>query len=305
MADTPRVTVPVERWTDVITPAVLTDDQLNEAWKAPGGEGEFWGLWEDKPHRLIYRLLGHIKALSAAPAPEGVAEDWQPIETAPQNGAKIDLWGHWPEHDRWARTPDAAWDEERCDWKVNGFYAGQYAHPPRFTHWRAISGPAALATREEAPAEAGEMEWRVDYNAVVAVSAYLQNQRLFDSAKAVERMLSRAAAYRNCRDTHAELAALRAQPPAREDALRVAWTSQENMAILKGGRGAATMWPTNHGRSTPFALYTHPAPDALRVAVEALEEIADTDPDDGTSWFHERANQALAALQAEQKGGAV
>ncbi|WP_278070507.1 hypothetical protein [Brevundimonas sanguinis] len=82
--------------------------------------------------------------------------------------------------------------------------------------------------------------------------------------------------------------ALRAQPPAREDA--------QPVGIVDGLIGRLNTAELDDG--TP--LYTHPAPDALRVAVEALEEIADTDPDDGTSWFHERANQALAALQAEQ-----
>lgn len=37
----------------------------------------------------------------------------------------------------------------------------------------------------------------------------------------------------------------------------VAWTTAENMAHLAAGRGSATVWPTNHGKSTPFALYTH------------------------------------------------
>lgn len=95
---------------------------------------------------------------SSAPArePEGGAVDWLPIETALQDGTKIDLWGYWPEHDRWVRTPDAVWDTERCDWKVNGFYVGAYVHPPRFTHWRAVTGPAALTPRHEAPASEGE-----------------------------------------------------------------------------------------------------------------------------------------------------
>lgn len=97
--------------------------------------------------RLVDTLLAALSP--EAPALEGV--DWQPIETALQDGTKIDLWGYWPEHDRWVRTPDAVWDAERCDWKVNGFYAGAYVHPPRFTHWRAITGPDALTPRHEAP----------------------------------------------------------------------------------------------------------------------------------------------------------
>lgn len=150
MNDTPRVTVPVERWTDVITPAILTDDQLNDAWKAPGGEGEFWGMWDDKPHRLIYRLLGHIKTLSAAPAPE--------------EGA-VDPLAGWTPHDGvWGEPPALAPETIVHVLRRNGNVAGPYrAGRIEWHHQNADSDPlfyrpaAALATREEAPAEAGEI----------------------------------------------------------------------------------------------------------------------------------------------------
>lgn len=106
--------------------------------------------------------------------------------------------------------------------------------------------------------------------------------------------------YETLADAQAAQSAVSA-PEAREGEA-VAWTDQANMDILQRGRGAATVWPTNHGSSTPYALYTHsaaPSADKLRIAVEALTEIADTDPDDGTPWFHERADQALADLKAE------
>ena len=55
----------------------------------------------------------------------------------------------------------------------------------------------------------------------------------------------------------------------------------------------------------------HPAPDALRIAVEALEPFARLDVLEPSGviiglerWHFERARSALAALQAEQKGGA-
>lgn len=51
-----------------------------------------------------------------------------------------------------------------------------------------------------------DLDWQVDYHAVAAVSDYLQKQGLLDSAKAVERMLSRAASYVNCRDAYTNLA---------------------------------------------------------------------------------------------------
>lgn len=86
-----------------------------------------------------------------------------------------------------------------------------------------IMSLAALTTQGEGVGSAGdasEDEWKIDYYAVVAVSAHLQKQGLPDSAKAVERMLSRAASYRNCRDAHMKLAALSTRPSA--DGLSVA-----------------------------------------------------------------------------------
>ena len=45
-------------------------------------------------------------------------------------------------------------------------------------------------------------------------------------------------------------------PSPGEGETPVAWTDQANMDRLKRGLGAATVWPTNHGASTPFALYS-------------------------------------------------
>lgn len=157
-------------------------------------------------------------------------------------------------------TQPAAWVDpyvlQRLDENLSGVI---YSRQGRGARQALYTKPQA---REDAPAEAGELEWKVDYNAVVAVSAYLQKQGLLDSAKAVERMLSRAAAYRNCRDAHAELAALRAQPQAREDAQPVGWN----------GRGKCDCWDDTGLCPRCFPdVPEHPAPDALRVAVAALE----------------------------------
>lgn len=59
----PVVVVPREYWRTSISPRTLTDDELQDAWVAPGGEGQFAAQWEDKPHRLIYALLAHINAI--------------------------------------------------------------------------------------------------------------------------------------------------------------------------------------------------------------------------------------------------
>jgi len=123
------------------------------------------------------------------------------------------------------------------------------------------------------------------------------------------------------------------KPQAREDAQPVAWTGSGSIDALKAG-AEGHMWPTK-AAAHPVALYTHPAPDALRVAVEALEPFAAiSGPVSGLSDGIEvrfdasfklqnrdamcvtrpmvvtvgdlrRAKNALAALQAEQKGGAA
>lgn len=108
-----------------------------------------------------------------------------------------------------------------------------------------------------------------------------------------------------CIDGRAALA-LRAQPPAREDAQPVACVSCEDR-------------PASGNNPCASCGRTHPAPDALRVAVEALEAInhirsemvgVPVDSEAANAWAMaldaaaDHARQALAALQAEQKGGA-
>ncbi len=113
------------------------------------------------------------------------------------------------------------------------------------------------------------------------------------------------------------------QPQAREDAQPV-W----GYAYRQAEFGGVTITPKPEWRLWPMTtdidrrciedmrsqgsrydlqpLYTHPAPDALRVAVEALEEVAslfdeESYPRNGSIERRDgdKARQALAALQAE------
>ena len=106
-----------------------------------------------------------------------------------------------------------------------------------------------------------------------------------------------------------------------QDAQPVAWLVGDGDGTIMTRAAAWAAAKRGQGVSvTP--LYTHPAPDALRVAVEALEPFA-AHPDfhAGDDWpvtfvndeervpgvtagDFRRAARALAALQAEQKGGA-
>ncbi|RIJ65137.1 hypothetical protein D1604_12515 [Brevundimonas sp. LPMIX5] len=175
--------------------------------------------------------------------------------------------------------------------------------------WRA--GYTALATREEAPAEAGERE---------TLRVLLDNLVIAQS-------LSKELRQRATDEARSYLYALRAQPPAREDARPVAWDHEglaKTLCEMDAAHGGAT-WSRRtaeqkaHYRAlarTIVERHTHPAPDALRVreALSALV-IADDHRPRGlgtpSDWIRNSyapaialARKALAALQAEQKGGA-
>ncbi|GAA0768636.1 hypothetical protein [Brevundimonas olei] len=168
--------------------------------------------------------------LSAAPAPEGVA---------------VSIWSD-------ARN-------------VFVRYAELFAMTERYEEASAIADKAAreieaLATREEAPAEAG---------ATVEIRFPELNDHLIRMASAGNTgSLAEWCAFLDCLR-----AALRAQPPAREDAQPFMFAYED---VDKPGEWRAFRHQIKRadGSICPGRpLYTHPAPDALRVAVEALEKI--------------------------------
>ena len=170
---------------------------------------------------------------------------------------------------------------------------------------------AALATREEAPAEAGEVTDRMVTEALkerFTPERYARDHEYLEAnfREATRRQLA---------------AALLAQPPAREDAQPFMFAYED---VDKPGDWRAFRHQIKRadGSICPGRpLYTHPAPDALRVAVEALEpfgqvmvDVGETEADDDafrnarreyakgpiiTVGHVRRAAQALAALQAE------
>ncbi|WP_024355076.1 hypothetical protein [Brevundimonas naejangsanensis] len=98
------------------------------------------------------------------------------------------------------------------------------------------------------------------------------------------------------------------QPPAREDAQPFGYwvehRSGENPVLIRYGSFVPA---SDHYKIT--TLYSHPAPDALRDAMAAIRAEINaplTGPTHG-AWDRGRIaglKEALAALQAEQKGGA-
>ena len=50
----------------IFRPRLITDDY----WRAPAGEGPQASTWKDKPHRLVYDLVGEVEYLRARLLPE-------------------------------------------------------------------------------------------------------------------------------------------------------------------------------------------------------------------------------------------
>ncbi|WP_296200516.1 hypothetical protein [uncultured Hyphomicrobium sp.] len=174
---------------------------------------------------------------------------------------------------------------------------------------------AALATREEAPTEAGEDELKAIARIIFPESERVKMDREWGGNRSHSR-----ARWNKAIAQAREIRALRAQPPAREDAQPVGWVSEAALNRLSNPDESEKIYGNRRAanyKDDALAVYTHPAPDALRVAVEALDPFARIASegviraDKGhvtvttcAEYFH-AAVKALAALQAEQKGGAA
>ncbi len=145
------------------------------------------------------------------------------------------------------------------------------------------SAMLSAATREEAPIDAG-----VEGAAWEWIARLYPNDAPSDLAYDANEMI----------DAFIAGASLRAQPQARKDAQPVAW--RWKTPIQHVGDGTRWGWTFASHPSTPPAsinaepLYTNPAADALRVALQKIANFR------GTIMDGEAVDIALAALQAEQ-----
>ena len=322
MADTPRVTVPVEP----------TEGRRRLELFAGGASVSV--AWSDNkfdamtPFEAIRADLTSM--LSAAPAPEGGADAWR-IRT------KENLHGDGEPAGRWIVSNTLSLSSDTAHWYEIQPLRVSEPSKSDLDQMEAYGVRPALASREEAPAEAGERQ-----DAVVRVSAIAAGATVehtygewiggFDPAEAFRADLIK-------------VLALRAQPQAREDAQPV-WVDgvptkhhAKEWFIAEttfGDRVVLTALPEEYAydfktadetyikadrikRWMPFPdsqyLFPHPAPDALRVAVEALREVSalrsnghgdewESGFTQGTARAAGIADRALAALRSEQKCGA-
>jgi len=286
----PRITVPVDE--QVIK-------RLQEEADHPGLGDSVMVFGPD-----LRALLRAYRSLSAAPAPEGGVVDDGAIKIATDlHKAYEQLIYGMPRY----LDAENLTDEENM---IREAWITLDATAHRL---------AALATREEAPAEAGEDDVRgLIGEAIQGLERAIASTRYDSASKEV---------FAACVDDFRKV--LRAFMQAREDAQPYGWI-YERFDVGSGWCAPNEWHPAQFTRTPPkpetsrnvITLYTHPAPDALREAVEALEPFARAaDKLDG-HWSEDdwrwndsvlsgvtvrdirRARQVRAALQAEQKGGA-
>lgn len=299
---TPRVTVPVE-------PEYTATEYLRliaEGWEvieSTGSQMTIQNPEDDGPQELVI----DVDLLCAAPAPEGGAvsdalQRLRVLRDQARNGTAVS-------------DPDEH-DADELDAILS------------------VIEPA-LATREEAPAEAGEIDLYDDK--VQAGIAWTMRQwgetlglktwTMGDGSESVEgdvgAEIHTILVDAGLRDPETnEMAALRAQPPAREDAQPVGWlraVDEEMVCAHLGVADAKDSFETakkklasliqwNIAVATDPSVGGHPAPGALQVAAaDLLAEVDATAARIGWADHgqRERLRRALAALQAEQKGGAA
>ena len=318
-------------WSAMLTAAPVREEGGADAWRIRTkenlhGDGEPAGRW----------IVSNILSLSSDTA------HWyeiQPLRVSEPSPADLDNMAAYGVRLALAAREEApAGHHERNLSMTNGQLIEQaLSHPPL-----------------EAPAEAGELASQIDILRKAANSP-IPNE---DARLTFGSAMKSAQAWRTIA-SNVVSAFDRAQPQAREDAQPVGWKhtdkcwgktsysdemahcycqkEQEKEAspqpvgwlrpdTLKGLMdadesvvGIQSLVAAHETKHNTVAVYTHPATDALRVAVEALEAITDlsvnlrqggpdssdlNDLSDALNTAVDVAHEALAALQAEQKGGA-
>lgn len=341
---TPRVTVPVEP--EGVSPVYSAAyDSIRKG--APG--------LSDATCAVIARSINmKVSRLSAAPAPEGGAGDWSyDLTSCPKSEPFLIAYddgdvrmGHYLDNSKSSVPWEGIrpffvaerWDAKIIAWAKRPALATREEAPADMTDCKTCRGNGEIVTdwerylgppepgdqgdegtadcpdcdgigKVEAPAEAGEYQVGefIGRQPVLCQHGSTDPNNLCDYCEGDK-------VWPGC-----------AQPPAREDAQPVAWrwrVKRTETWHATTSREFAHEHDADLCETEP--LYTHPAPDALRVAVEALTaamrvmtRIAATSSanlDQAITNIAEMreaalhgadaADQALAALQAEQKGGA-
>jgi len=85
-------------------------------------------------------VIEYVRAAEAEVSKLKAQVEWQPIETAPRDGRKVDLWASF-EKSGWRRVSDAHWNATLGDWQLGQYNASDYMTRPEITHWRPLPAP--------------------------------------------------------------------------------------------------------------------------------------------------------------------
>jgi len=112
--------------------------RLRLSYRLPRRYGQ--GVGNDGATGCYTAMLAASPPVSAQDAVTG----WQPIETAPKDGSKIDLWVEW-EGEHGSRYANSFWSGSDADgWNLGGHAQNQYVVRPTVTHWRPLPVSPAL-----------------------------------------------------------------------------------------------------------------------------------------------------------------
>ncbi len=81
--------------------------------------------WNNRPAIGAYDRIKELEAELGG---------WCPIDTAPKDGTRIDVWAKF-EKSGWRRQPDAYWNEKIGNWQLGQYNAEDYMVTPIVTHW--------------------------------------------------------------------------------------------------------------------------------------------------------------------------
>lgn len=92
--------------------------------------------WNNRPAMKAYARIEELEAELGG---------WLSIESAPQDGTKVDLWAKF-ENSGWRRVADAHWNGKLNDWQLGQYNAADYMVRPVITHWMPLPSPPTTNT---------------------------------------------------------------------------------------------------------------------------------------------------------------
>jgi hypothetical protein len=125
----------------------MTDSKTPE-WAMSAADDVWTALANNEANGREAEMALFSQALLSAYERGRAEREWQPIETAPKDGTKVDLWVIFKEAGP-RRFPDAHWNDKLGGWQLGEYNALDYMTPPTITHWMKVPPPPAKENANE------------------------------------------------------------------------------------------------------------------------------------------------------------